>query len=116
MTGKVNSAKMELDWRYKMFEVIVWDYDAAPDAESQYFVAKRKRMNDSIESRNEARYFVEEKGYVGAAVFCEFDKIAGFGLTFDHPEAHLIPDVKAEEIQDDAEQNLALEKKLSKWR
>lgn len=99
-----------------MFEVIVWDYDAAPDAESSYYVAKRLSYANSNVAKDDARYFVNEKSYVGAAVFCEFDKIAGFGLTFDHPEAYLIPESGVEEIQDLAEQDLALEKKLSKWR
>jgi len=102
-----------------MFEVIVWDYDAAPDAESQYLVTKRLSYANSNVAKNDAKYFVNEKGFVGAAVFCEFDKIAGFGLTFDHPEAHLIPESvdveKILNIQDQAEQDLALEK-LSKWR
>jgi len=73
-----------------MFEVIVWDYDAAPDAESQYFVAKQWWFENIEVAKRVARDEAEIR--VGAAVFCEFDKIAGFGgLTFDHPEAHLIP-------------------------
>ena len=103
-----------------MFEVIVWDYDAAPDAESQYFVSKRKGFENVEIAKRDARFFVEERSYVGAAVFCEFDQVAGFGLTFDHPDANTIPEqLDAEQvlnIQDHAEQDLALEKKLSKWR
>lgn len=92
-----------------MFEVIVWDYDAAPDAESQYFVAKRRKFEDVEIAKRWARE--EAESHVGAAVFCEFDKIAGFGaLTLDHPEAHLISNVLAEKIQDDTEQDLTLEK------
>ena len=103
-----------------MFEVIVWDYDAAPDAENSYYVAKRLPYANSNVAKNDARCFVNEKSFVGAAVFCEFDKIAGFGLTFDHPDSDMIPEQVDEEqvlnIQDQVEQDLALEKKLSKWR
>ena len=82
---------LQMKRRYKMFEVIVWDYDAAPDAKSNYFIAKRLYYANSYVAEGDARYFVNEKNYVGAAVFCEFDKIAGFGLTFEHPYVDTIP-------------------------
>ena len=83
-----------------MFEVVVWDYDAAPDAaeyfsqnytEEQekesilpYYCARRLKCSDLGEAKEYAVYQCKEKHCVGAAVFKEGEKVFGFGLTFPY--------------------------------
>ena len=50
-----------------MYTVIVYDYDAAPDAEC-YHVGKRIKCKSLRDAKLDAIEYVEEKFYVGAKV------------------------------------------------
>ena len=66
-----------------MFRVIIYDWDAAPDAE-EYIVAKRVPADTYHEARDEANFAVEEKFYVGAKVLNAADQVVyTAGLTLD---------------------------------
>lgn len=87
------------------FEIIVWDYDAAPDAaeyfsqnyteEQQkesilpYYCTKRLSTRNFREAKELATYYVEEKCCTGAAVFQGDKKLFGIGLTFPHRKLYL---------------------------
>ena len=68
-----------------MFEVIVWDYDAAPDAKSLFYIAKRFRVEKGRTAYQLAKNNAERR--TGAAVFDENkNRLAGFGLVCDYPK------------------------------
>ena len=66
-----------------MFRVVIYDWDAAPDAE-EYCIGKRLQAETYHEARDEANYAVEEKFYVGAKVLnAEGQVVYTKGLTLD---------------------------------
>lgn len=88
----------------KRYEVIVWDFDGAPDAAEYfsddysdaelaesilpYYCAKRWKTNSLTVAIDEAYSAVEDKCMVGAAVFEGEKKIEGFGLTFSYKQKY----------------------------
>lgn len=70
------------------FEVLVWDYDAADDAPSCYFVAKRRRFHDlqqAIYYADECADFDRNGIYVSAAVFRDGERLYVVGeIGFDY--------------------------------
>lgn len=88
-----------------IYEVIVWDYDAAPDAADYfssdyteeelkesilpYFCAKRRKFLNLAEAE---RFCWEQEDspccYVGAAVFQGNEWICGFGLNFGYQKEY----------------------------
>lgn len=67
-----------------MFEIIVHDYDAAPDAETRYFLSKRKTSVDLLTAKNFAEYEVEERFAVGATVFENKKPVYSVGMQFSY--------------------------------
>lgn len=66
------------------FTVVVFDYDAAPDAEEHYFVSKRFGAKTLEEARRRADHAVDEKLFVGAKVLDESgQEVYGVGVVLD---------------------------------
>lgn len=67
------------------FKVVLYDYDAAPDAETQYFIQKTLHLPTLKDAKREATFYVEDKFYVGAKIIeVEAKKVVfTMGLTLD---------------------------------
>jgi len=82
------------------YEVIIWDYDAAPDAAEYfsegytdqqlaesilpYYCSRRYFTNDLYDAKYIAREAVIDKCSVGAAVFLKGETLAQYGSTFSY--------------------------------
>lgn len=67
-----------------MLTIVIYDYDAAPDAEDYYYVAKRIRVDSLEEAKRFARECVKESFYVGAKVINQEKEILySLGLTLE---------------------------------
>jgi hypothetical protein len=82
------------------YEVIVWDYDAAPDAAewltedcdnerllksiAPYYCSRRVSAQSLAEAKSEVQHQVDDKCRVGAAVFLNGAKVYGLGLVFPY--------------------------------
>jgi hypothetical protein len=81
-----------------VYEVVLWDYDAAPDAMEYlepydpenirpYYVWKRLRFSRLDQAKSVAYWQVKEFPFaIGAAVFHNGQFVFGAGLTFDYPK------------------------------
>ncbi len=67
------------------FKVVLYDYDAAPDAETPYFIQKTLHLPTLKDAKRDAAYYVEDKFYVGAKIIDVAEKKVVFtmGLTLD---------------------------------
>lgn len=79
----------------RTYELVIWDYDAAPDAcdyreengIAPYYVYRRLCGLTLRDATPKAYRAVEEYPYfVGAAVFQNGQKVRGYGLTFAYPK------------------------------
>ena len=74
----------------RSYEVLVWDYDAAPDGQG-YYLWKRHCGLSLRSALSRAYCAVEDPPYaVGAAVFRNGEEVRGFGLTFAYQERRVI--------------------------
>lgn len=68
---------------------VVWDYDAAPDAEELYGIWKLRRFREQREAVAFAADWSERGIAVGAAVYLDGEAVYAVGLTLGYP-AHLL--------------------------
>jgi hypothetical protein len=72
-----------------LYEVIVWDFDAAPDGDG-YYVWKRFRVSTRSEAVRRAYDWAgdhEDATATGAGVFLGGKLVRGFGLTLEYPNS-----------------------------
>jgi len=67
------------------YELIIWQYDTAPDAEVSCYVWKRG-VTDDMRGAKQAAVEHVERGAVGAGVFLNGVLVYGRGLTMEYPD------------------------------
>ena len=65
-----------------VYEVRVWDYDAAPDADG-YYLAKRRCYSDKRDAFEFAYHEVDDLFATGARVYCNEKVLLSLGLIPD---------------------------------
>ncbi len=86
MTGRDDEVARDPFLEEYPYLLVVWDYDAAPDA-GCYYVYSRTRYKTLKRAIDKGRYYIEWQFMVGAAVFNAEKKLVwGDGLTLDYPE------------------------------
>ncbi len=80
----MTTAKGAIHVAKKDYILVVWEYDAVPDAESLYWAKVWLNYRDKDDAVQKARNYVEHKDYVGAAVYQDGKEVAGFGLVLDY--------------------------------
>ncbi len=71
-----------------LYEVIVWDYDGAPDG-GGYYIWKRIRGLTQTEAARRAYDFAgdhEDATAVGAGIFLGGERVKGYGVTGTYPK------------------------------